>query len=180
MSGNGAMVFDDVRIPVDNRIGEEGKGFSEVMKGFDYSRALIALQCIGSARASLEETWEHTKTRIAFGGPIARFQGVTFPLVEAEAQLAAGRQLALHALALRDAGREHTLEAALVKSFVPRAAFNAIHQCLMTVAHHAWTMNSPHQQRMRDVMGLELGEGTEGIMKLVAARVFAGDAARSR
>ena len=141
MSGRGSVFFDDVRVPFDHRLGTEGRGFSEVMSGFDYSRALIALQCIGAAQASVDEAWVYTRERQAFGGPIAQFQGVTFPLVEGETQLAAGRQLAYHALALRDAGLPHTVEAAMVKWFGPRTAFDVIHQCLLRSAITAgrWT-----------------------------------------
>jgi cyclohexanecarboxyl-CoA dehydrogenase len=174
MTGRGSVFFDDVRIPTEYRLGDEGAAFSQVLAGFDYSRALIALQCIGAAQASVDEAWAYTKERTAFGGPIARFQGVTFPLVEGETLLAAGRQLSLHALALRDAGAPHTVEAAMVKWFCPRTAFDVIHQCLLTFGHYGWSMDLPHQQRMRDVMGLEIGDGTAGIMKMIVARARAG------
>ena len=170
MSGRGAVFFDAVRVPAANRLGGEGQGFSEVMAGFDYSRALIALQCLGAAQASVDEAWAYTKEREAFGGPIARFQGVTFPLVEGETQLAAGRQLSYHALELRDARAPHTVEAAMVKWFCPRTAFDVIHQCLLTFGHYGWSMDLPHQQRLRDVMGLEIGDGMAGIMKMIVAR----------
>lgn len=177
MAGRGSVFFDQVRVPADHRLGDEGKGFSQVMAGFDYSRALIALQCLGTAQASLDEAWAYTKEREAFGGPIARFQGVSFPLVEGETQVAAARQLSYHALALRDAGQAHTVEAAMVKWLAPRTAFDVIHQCLLTFGHYGWTMDLPHQQRMRDVMGLEIGDGTAGIMKMIVARARAGRAA---
>ncbi|WP_295679619.1 acyl-CoA dehydrogenase family protein [uncultured Nevskia sp.] len=177
MAGRGSVFFDQVRVPADHRLGDEGKGFSQVMAGFDYSRALIALQCLGAAQASLDEAWAYTKEREAFGGPIARFQGVSFPLVEGETQVAAARQLSYHALALRDAGQAHTVEAAMVKWLAPRTAFDVIHQCLLTFGHYGWTMDLPHQQRMRDVMGLEIGDGTAGIMKMIVARARAGRAA---
>jgi cyclohexanecarboxyl-CoA dehydrogenase len=106
----GSVFLDDVRIPAEFRLGKEGAAFSQVLAGFDYSRALIALQCIGAAQASVGEAWAYAQERSAFGGPIAQFQGVTFPLVEGETLLAAGRQLSLHALALRDAGAPHTVE----------------------------------------------------------------------
>jgi cyclohexanecarboxyl-CoA dehydrogenase len=172
--GRGSVFFDDVRVPVTNRLGAENQGFTHVMRGFDYSRALIALECIGCAQASLDEAWEYTKTRTAFNAPIAQYQGVTFPLVEHESQLAAIRQLSYHAIELRDAGQAHTAEAAMVKWMGPKVAFDTIHQCLLTFGHYGWTMESPHQQRMRDVMGLEIGDGTAGIMKLIVARERVG------
>jgi cyclohexanecarboxyl-CoA dehydrogenase len=178
--GRGSVFFDGVRVPLDNRLGSEGQGFTEVMAGFDYSRALIALQCIGAAQDSVDEAWAYTKEREAFGGPIARFQGVTFPLVEGETQLAAGRALAYSTLARRDAGLPHTVEAAMVKWFGPKTAFDVIHQCLLTFGHYGWSMDLPHQQRLRDVMGLEIGDGTAGIMKMIVARARVGALAAPR
>jgi len=171
------VFFEDVRVPIENRLGAENQGFTHVMRGFDYSRALIALQCVGCAQASLDEAWEYTKTRTAFDAPIAQYQGVTFPLVEGETLLAAVRQLSYHALALRDAGQPHTAEAAMVKWLGPKTAFDVIHQCLLTFGHYGWSKDLPHQQRMRDVMGLEIGDGTAGIMKLIVARERVGRAA---
>ncbi|HSW16673.1 MAG TPA: acyl-CoA dehydrogenase family protein, partial [Ramlibacter sp.] len=75
--GRGSVFFDDVKVPVSHMLGDEGKGFTQVMQGFDYSRALIGLQCCGAAQASLDEAWAYTKEREAFGRPIGQFQGVT-------------------------------------------------------------------------------------------------------
>ena len=175
--GRGSVFFDDVRIPASHRLGEEGKGFTQVMQGFDYSRALIGLQCVGAAQASLDEAWAYAKEREAFGKPIGQFQGVSFPLAEGESQIAAVRQLCYHALALRDAGLPHTKEAAMCKWMGPRNAFDVIHQCLLTFGHYGWSKDLPHQQRMRDVMGLEIGDGTAQIMKLIIARERIGRAA---
>jgi cyclohexanecarboxyl-CoA dehydrogenase len=175
--GRGSVFFDDVRVPGEYRLGDEGKGFTQVMVGFDYSRALIALQCIGAAQASLDEAWAYTKERQAFGRPIAQFQGVTFPLVEGDSMIAAIRQLAYHALALRDAGLPHTAEAAMVKWLGPKTAFDVIHQCLLTFGHYSYTKETAHQQRLRDVMGLEIGDGTASVMKLIIARERVGRAA---
>ncbi len=168
--GRGSVFFDDVRVPASHRLGDEGKGFTQVMQGFDYSRALIGLQCVGAAQASLDEAWAYSKEREAFGKPIGQYQGVSFPLAEGESQIAAVRQLCYHALALRDAGLPHTAEAAMCKWMGPRNAFDVIHQCLLTFGHYGWSKDLPHQQRMRDVMGLEIGDGTAQIMKLIIAR----------
>ena len=175
--GRGSVFFDDVRISEKYRLGGEGKGFSQVMQGFDYSRALIGLQCCGAAQASLDEAWAYAKEREAFGRPIGQFQGVSFPLAEGESQIAAVRQLCYHTLALRDAGLPHTAEAAMCKWMGPRNAFDVIHQCLLTFGHYGWSKDLPHQQRMRDVMGLEIGDGTAQVMKLIIARERIGRAA---
>lgn len=175
--GRGSVFFDDVRVPVSHRLGDEGKGFTQVMQGFDYSRALIGLQCCGAAQASLDEAWAYAKEREAFNRPIGQFQGVSFPLAEGESQIAAVRQLCYHALALRDAGQPHTAEAAMCKWMGPRNAFDVIHQCLLTFGHYGWSKDLPHQQRLRDVMGLEIGDGTAQVMKLIIARTRIGRAA---
>ena len=160
-----------------NRLGDEGKGFTQVMQGFDYSRALIGLQCCGAAQASLDEAWAYTKERQAFGRPIGQFQGVTFPLAEGASHITAIRQLCLHTLALRDAGLPHVSEAAMCKWMGPKYAFDIIHQCILTLGHYGWTKDLPHQQRMRDVSGLEIGDGTAAIMKLIIAREHIGKTA---
>lgn len=175
--GRGSVFFEDVRIPAHCMLGEEGKGFTQVMQGFDYSRALIALECVGAAQASLDEAWEYSKERQAFGRPIGQFQGVSFPLAEGESQIAAIRQLAYHTLELREAGLPHTSEAAMCKWMGPRMSFDVIHQCLLTLGHYGWSKDLPHQQRLRDVMGLEIGDGTAGVMKQIIARQRIGRAA---
>jgi cyclohexanecarboxyl-CoA dehydrogenase len=168
--GRGSVFFDDVKIPASHRLGDEGKGFTQVMVGFDFSRILIALQCLACAQASIDEAYAYAKERHAFGAPLAQYQGVSFPLVEFETQIAACRQLCYRGLALRDAGLPHTAESAMVKWMGPKTSFDAIHQCLLTFGHYGWSMDLPHQQRMRDVMGLEIGDGTAQVMKLIVAR----------
>lgn len=172
--GRGSVHFDDVRVPADHRLGDEGKGFTQVMQGFEYSRILLALMCLAAAQASIDETWIYTRDRVVMGAPIAQYQGVTFPLVEAETQLAACRALCYHGLALSDAKRPYKLKSAMVKSLAPKAAMEAIHQCIATFGHYAVSMDLPHQQRLRDVMGFQFGEGTAQAMKLIVARERTG------
>ena len=172
--GRGSIFFDDVRVPVSHRLADEGMGFVQVMQGFDYSRALIGLQCCAIAQASLDESWAYITERQAFGAPIAQYQGVTFPLAEGEGLIAAVRQLCYHTLRLRDADAAHTAEAAMCKWLGPKTAVDVIHPCLLTHGHYGWSLDLPHQQRLRDVMGLEIGDGTAQIMKMIVARERAG------
>lgn len=172
--GRGSIFFDHVRVPGGNMLAQEGMGFVQVMQGFDYSRALIGLQCCAAAQASLDESWAYITQREAFGALIAQYQGVTFPLAESEGLVAAVRQLCYHTLALRDADTPHTAEAAMCKWLGPKTAVDAIHQCLLTHGHYGWSLDLPHQQRLRDVMGLEIGDGTAQIMKMIIAREKAG------
>jgi cyclohexanecarboxyl-CoA dehydrogenase len=172
--GRGSLFFDDVFVPAECLMAEENKGFSKIMSGFDYSRALIGLECIGPAQASVDEAWQYTTGRIAFERPIAQFQGVSFPLAEAETQLTMIRQLCYYTLSLRDRGLAHTAEAAMCKWYVPKVACEIIHQCLLTHGHYGYTTDLPFHQRYVDVMGLQIGDGTAQIQKLVIAREKVG------
>lgn len=111
--GRGSLFFDKVVVPASHRLGEEGTGFVQVMQGFDFSRALIGLQCLSLARVSLAETWRYVAEREAFGKPLSANQGVTFPLAEAETHVEAARLLCYRTLALKDAHAPHTREAAM-------------------------------------------------------------------
>lgn len=170
--GRGSIFFDEVRIPVANRLGEEGRGFVQVMQGFDYSRALIGLQCLAVARASLDETWLYANERHAFGRPIADHQGVSFPLAEAETYYEAARWQCLHTLWLKDRGLPHSAEAAMCKWWAPKVSYDIIQQCLLTHGHGAYSDEYPFGQRLRDVLGLQIGDGTAQIMKMVIARSY--------
>ncbi|MHC4708903.1 MAG: acyl-CoA dehydrogenase family protein [Planctomycetota bacterium] len=172
--GRGSVFFENVAVPEERRLGQEGQGFRQVMRGFDYSRALIGLECIGPARASLEETWRYITERRAFGNPIARYQGVTEPLSEAETLLTAAQLLCYRALWLRDEGHPHTSEAAMCKWWAPQVAFDTIHQCLLLHGHNGYSSELPHQQRLRDVLGLQIGDGTAQIQKMIIAREKVG------
>ena len=174
----GQLFFDAVRVPVANRIGPEGAGFVEVMQGFDFSRALIALMCIGAAEQSVAETCQYVTERQAFGGNLARFEGVSFPLAEAAVKLRAARLLCYESLWLKDRGLPHTTEAAGCKWLGPELAADVLHQCLLLHGHPGFSRDLPHQQRLRDVIGLEIGDGTAQIMKLVVARGLLGKASR--
>ncbi len=168
--GRGSVFFDGVRVPGERRLGKEGDGFRQIMNGFDYSRALIGLQCIAAARASLDETWEYIQERQAFGQPIAKYQGVTQPLAEAETLLEAARLVCYKTLWLRDHDMPHTAEAAMCKWWAPQVAFDVIHRCLITHGHYGYAKDLPHQQRLRDVLGLQIGDGTEQIQKMIISR----------
>jgi cyclohexanecarboxyl-CoA dehydrogenase len=172
--GRGSLFFDDVRVPADHRLGAEGSGFVQVMQGFDFSRALIALQCLAVARTSLDETWAHIGERSAFGKKLAAFQGVTFPLAEFETYVEAARLLCYRTLWLKDQGLPHTAEAAMSKWWAPKLAFDVVHKCLLLHGHAGYGTDLPYEQRLRDVLGLQIGDGTAEIMKLIIARTKGG------
>ena len=170
----GSMFLDNVEVPEAYLLGKEGEGFKLGMKSFDASRAFIALICIGAAQISLEETISYTKERHAFKRPIAKFEGVSFPVVEHESMLEAVRLLCYKALWLRDNGKPHTKEAAMAKWMAPKFSVDAIRDCLLLHGHYGYTEDLPLGQRLRDVIGWEIGDGTSQISKLVVSREIFG------
>jgi len=171
--GRGSLFFENVRVPADHRLGQEGHGFVQVMQGFDYSRALIGLQVLAVARAALDETWAYAAQREAFGKPLTAFQGVSHPLAEAETQLEAARLLCLQTLWLKDRNLPHSAQAAMCKWWAPKLAYDVVHQCLLTFGHGGYD-HGLMEQRLRDVLGFQIGDGTAQIMKIIIARERAG------
>lgn len=171
--GRGSLFFENVRVPADHRLGQEGHGFVQVMQGFDYSRALIGLQVLAVARAALDEAWAYAAQREAFGKPLTAFQGVSHPLAEAETQLEAARLLCLQTLWLKDRNLPHGTQAAMCKWWAPKLAYDVVHQCLLTFGHGGYD-HGLMEQRLRDVLGFQIGDGTAQIMKIIIARERAG------
>ena len=170
LTERGSLFFDDVRVPARNQIGEEGTGFVEAMEAFDYNRAVIALTCIGAAQQSLDETVEYAKERQTFGKPLARHEGVAFQISEHLSLLHAARLVAYQALWLADRGEPHTVQAAMCKWMGPKFSADALHACMILHGWSGYGHELPHAQRLADVIGLEIGDGTPEIMKAIIAR----------
>jgi cyclohexanecarboxyl-CoA dehydrogenase len=177
--GRGSLFLDAVRIPAAWRIGDEGEAFKMVMATFDYSRATIGLMCLGASIAALERTKAHVTARHAFGRPLASFQGVSFPVAEHLTLVEAARLLCYKTLWLRDRGLPHTSEAAMCKWWAPKVAVDALHDCLLLHGHYGYTDEYPIEQQLRDVIGLEIGDGTAQIAKIVIVREQLGREFRS-
>ena len=179
----GSLALSGVEIPEENRIGSEGGGFRLVMNIFDLTRTLIGLAAVATATQSVYDVAGYVRERKAFGLPIAAHQGVSFPLAEQLTQLEAARWLCYRALWLRDAGLPHTTEAAMCKWWCLVVAREAVHAAMLLQGHSGYTSDLPHAQRLRDIMGMEWGDGTAQIQKLVIARSLIGrdaiDAVRS-
>ena len=168
--GRGSLFFDSVRIPASYLLGAENHGFSQVMAGFDYSRALLGILCLSVARVSLDQAWQYVTQRKTFGKPLSEYQGVTFPLAEAETHLTGARLLCFQTLWLKDHGLPHTSEAAMCKWWGPKLAYDIVNTCLLTHGHGGYSKDLPFEQRLRDLLGLQIGDGTAQIMKMVIAR----------
>lgn len=169
-AGRGTLHFDGTRVPESHLLGAENRGFSQVMTGFDYSRALIGLQSLAVARKSLDETWAYVTTRQSFDKALVEHQGVAFPLAEAETHYEGARLLCLQTLWLKDQGMPHTSQAAMAKWWAPQLSYDIVLKCLLSHGHGGYSNQLPFEQRLRDLLGLQIGDGMSQIMKIIITK----------
>ena len=172
--GRGVLHLDNVEVPASNLLGSEGSAFRSVLNGFDFTRPLLALTGIGCAQATLDETAGYVSDRLAFGSPLASYEGVSFPLAEHATRLEAARLLCYSALWHRTVGKKHTALAAMTKWYGPLEAGRAIHDCLLLHGNFGYSSEFPLEQRLRDVLAVEIADGTAQIQKIIIARELYG------
>jgi alkylation response protein AidB-like acyl-CoA dehydrogenase len=172
------LSFDGLEVPADALLGNPGEGLKLALATLDGGRITIAAQACGIAQAALDLAIEYAGTRVAFGGPIARFQGIQFPLADVAAKLDAARLLTRHAAALRDAGEPHGLAGAKAKLFASAVAVEAADMAVQTLGGYGYSAEFPAERYYRDAKITEIYEGTSQIQRLVIARGLLGDSAR--
>lgn len=172
--GRAGIFYDQVFVPDSMVIGPVGDAFRLVMKEFDYTRSVMGLMTTGVARRALDLTIGYVKNRTAFGRPVAANQGVSFPIAEDATRLEAARWLTYRALSLADAGLPFSKEAAMVKWYAVDASLTAIRNCVIAHGHLGFSEEYPLQAMLRDISGMEIGEGTPQIQKLVISRAVIG------
>jgi cyclohexanecarboxyl-CoA dehydrogenase len=170
----GEVYFDNVHIPKNYMVGKEGRGFELAADLYDTNRAMIGLMCIGPAQASIDETVEYAKKRVVFGNRISKYQAVSFALAEAHTLLEAARLLCYKTLWLADHKRRRSMEGAMVKWWVPQVCFDIVHKCMLFHGHYGYTRDLPFEQRLRDIVGWQTGDGTIEVSKLIIARKLFG------
>ncbi len=173
--GRALINFDDVRIPSKYRVSEEGKAFSKAFAaGVDKGRALTGLAVLAIAKTSVDETIAFSKERIAFGKPIAKYEGVSFKLAEASTYIEAARLFCYYTLWLADKDEPSFKEGSMCKWWCPQLAVKIIHDCMLLHGHIGYTDELPLEQRLRDVTGYEYTDGTAEINKLNIVREIIG------
>jgi cyclohexanecarboxyl-CoA dehydrogenase len=170
------VTFDDVRVPVRNRIGEEGMGFYLLMGTLDWLRIIVALHCLARAQASLADAMLWAKERKTFGKLIASYEGVSFVIAEHYTFVEAARMLCYRTLYLKDQGQMHTMESAMAKWFSVEVSVQCIKDCMVLLGHPGYSTEHPISMRLRDVIGYQLGDGPPQIQKLIIARLLLGKA----
>nr|WP_225777108.1 acyl-CoA dehydrogenase [Pseudomonas sp. Marseille-Q3773] len=164
------IVFDNVRVPVANRLGAEGEGYKIALANLEGGRIGIAAQAVGMARAAFEVARDYANERQSFGKTLIEHQAVAFRLADMATKIAVARQMVLHAAALRDAGRPALVEASMAKLFASEMAEKVCSDALQTLGGYGYLSDFPLARIYRDVRVCQIYEGTSDIQRMVIAR----------
>jgi butyryl-CoA dehydrogenase len=166
--------FENLEIPVENRLGAEGEGYRIALANLEGGRIGIAAQSVGMARAAYELALVYAKEREAFGRPIIGHQAVAFRLAEMATKIEASRQLVLHAAALRSAGRSCLVEASMAKLFASEMAEQVCSDAIQTFGGNGYMEDYGVERIFRAVRVAKIYEGSNDIQRLVISRSFGG------
>ncbi|MDK7354157.1 MAG: acyl-CoA dehydrogenase [Peptoniphilus harei] len=163
------LIFEDCRIPKENLLGREGKGFAIAMKTLDGGRIGIASQALGIAEGAIDETVKYTTERKQFGRRISQFQNTQFELADMKTTAEAAQLLVYRAADAKQAGLPYGHFAAMAKLFAANAASDITRRCLQLFGGYGYTRDYPIERMMRDAKITEIYEGTSEVMKMVVS-----------
>ena len=169
-SDTSELIFEDVEVPAENLLGEEGLGFVNFMRTLDAGRIGIAALSLGLAEGAFEQALRYTSERKQFGQAIVNFQGVSFPLADLATEIEAGRHLLYSATKLAQDGRPFGKQAAMAKLFCSELSMRATIKAIQLHGGYGYTKDYPVERMMRDAKICEIGEGTSEVQRLVIAR----------
>jgi butyryl-CoA dehydrogenase len=164
------LVFEDVEVPEENLLGEEGMGFINFMQTLDAGRIGIAALSLGIAEGAFEQALKYASERKQFGRPIANFQGIQFQLSDMATEIEAGKHLMFHAAWLSQNKKPYGKEAAIAKLFCSELAMRSTLKAIQIHGGYGYTKDYPVERMMRDAKICEIGEGTSEIQRVVIAR----------
>ena len=170
------VIFDDVRIPADRIIGEEGTGFRTALATLDHTRITIAAQALGIAQGALDYAAGYVQQREQFSQPVASFQGVQFMLADMAMKLEAARQLTYHAATMSERAMRGekppglTFASSAAKCFASDAAMDITTDAVQLLGGYGYVKDYPVERMMRDAKITQIYEGTNQIQRMVMAR----------
>jgi len=168
-ASNCEVSYENVRIPVSQRLGKEGEGFKIAMKALDGGRIGIAAQAVGIAQGALNEVMKYVKERKQFGKRISSFQNTQFKLAELQTKIDAARLMTYRAAAVKDQGGNYGPMAAMAKLFASEMANDVTRACVQLMGGYGYSREYPVERMMRDAKITEIYEGTSEAMKMVIA-----------
>ncbi|MFO1153886.1 MAG: acyl-CoA dehydrogenase family protein [Rhodospirillales bacterium] len=164
------LLFNDMRLPADLRLGAEGEGYRIALSNLEGGRIGISAQSIGMARAAFEAARDFARERVAFGKPLIEHQAIAFKLADMATQVAVARQMVLHAAALREAGRPCITEASMAKLFASEMAERVCSSAIQVHGGYGYLADFPVERIYRDVRVCQIYEGTSEVQRMVIAR----------
>jgi alkylation response protein AidB-like acyl-CoA dehydrogenase len=167
------MLFDDVRVPAERRLGVEGQGLPIALAGLDSGRLGIAAVATGVAQGALDVAVRYAKERETFGKPIIEHQGLAFLLADMEAAVTSARATYLHAARLKDAGRPFSRQASVAKMVCTDNAMKVTTDAVQVLGGAGYTKDFPVERYMRETKVMQIFEGTNQIQRLVISRDLA-------
>jgi alkylation response protein AidB-like acyl-CoA dehydrogenase len=173
-SATGELLFDDMRVPAANLLGERGTGFRTFLRILDGGRISIGALAVGLAQAALDAAIPYAQTREQFGRPIGTFQGVAFMIADMATEIEAARQLVWRAAWLKDQGRDYGLASAQAKLFASEVSSRATNAAIQVHGGYGYVEEYKVERYLRDAKLTEIGEGTSQIQRLVIARRILG------
>ncbi|MGH7339870.1 MAG: acyl-CoA dehydrogenase family protein, partial [Candidatus Rokuibacteriota bacterium] len=173
-SDTAEFVFEDCRVPVANRLGEEGMGFKIAMTALDGGRIGIASQALGLAMGACERSIAYARERKSFGVPIAQHQMVQWMLADMATAIEGARLLVLRAAALKDAGKPYGTAAAMAKLFASEIAMKVTTDAVQVHGGYGYIKEYEVERYFRDARFTQIYEGTSQVQKLVIAREVLG------
>jgi alkylation response protein AidB-like acyl-CoA dehydrogenase len=173
----GELVLDGVRVPDENRLGNEGEGFKVAMSALDSGRMSLAAGCVGIAQGCLDASVAYARERRQFDRPIARFQLVQELIADMAVETEAARLLVWRVATLADSGSKHTLESSYAKYFASEAAVRAANSAVQVHGGYGYIDEYPVGKYLRDARVVTLYEGTSQVQKLIIGRALTGESA---
>ena len=161
------LTFEDCRVPVEDRIGEEGDGFNIAMSCLDGGRVGIAAQSVGVAQAALDASIKYTKKRIQFGRTISKFQGIRWMIADMATEIEAARQMTLIAAALKDRGKKFSIQASMAKLFASEMVNRVTAKALQIHGGYGFIKGYAVERYYRDARVFTIYEGTSEIQRVV-------------
>lgn len=163
------LIFEDCRIPKENLLGREGKGYTLALKTLDGGRIGIASQALGIAEGAIDETVKYVKERKQFGKRISQFQNTQFQLADMQTKTYAAQLLVYRAASTKGNGEEYMHQAAMAKLFAAENASDVTRRCLQLFGGYGYTRDYPIERMMRDAKITEIYEGTSEVMRMVVS-----------
>lgn len=169
------LVFEDLEVPVENRLGEEGEGFKIAMSTLDGGRIGVAAQALGIAEGALDAAVKYSKEREQFGRPISKFQAISFKLADMAMKIDAARYLVYHAAFLKQAGEPYSEAAAEAKCFASDVAMEVTTDAVQVFGGYGYTVDYPVERYMRNAKITQIYEGTNEVQRMVISHALLAD-----